>query len=80
MSSSTNRSGPRAELADPVAGADVKHLSGAGARRDDRVVFELVGVSVAGALRVIAIDLADKRIDVHDQALITRTSGGRPGA
>ena len=78
MSSSTNRSAPREVFADPLTGADVQHLAGLPAGRDDRVIPTLVGVPVAGALLVIPIDLADERIDVHDKPILARTGARRP--
>ena len=40
----------------------------------------LVGVPVAGALLVIAIDLADERIDIDDEPIVARAGARRPRA
>jgi hypothetical protein len=38
-----------------------------------------VGVPIAGSLLVIAIDLADERIDIHNKSFLTRAGTGGPG-
>ena len=38
----------------------------------------LVGVPIAGALLVIAIDLADEAVHIHDQSLLARAGARRP--
>ena len=40
----------------------------------------LVGVPVAGALLVIAVDLADERIDINDESILARPGTRRPRA
>jgi hypothetical protein len=37
-----------------------------------------VGVPVAGALLVVSVDLADKRVHIHHELIITRAGAGRP--
>ena len=64
----------------PFPGADVQHLAGPSAGCDDRVIPALVGVPVAGALLVRAVDLADKRIDIHDQSPVARAGTSDPRA
>ena len=56
----------------------MQHLAGPRAGRDDRVIPALVGVPVAGALLLIAIDLTDKAVDVNDHPGVARAGTSRP--
>jgi hypothetical protein len=42
----------------------VQHLAGVGADGEDRVIPELAGVTVGGALLLIAVNLTDEAVDV----------------
>ena len=74
------RTGPRAALSVglALAVADVQHLAGVGTDSQDRVVPELPGVPVSGALFVVAVDLADETVDVDHQRQLTRAWPGLP--
>ena len=59
--------------------ADMQHLAGVGASREDRVVAEPAGVAVGRALLLITVDLADEAVDVDHQRQLTRSRAGIPG-
>jgi hypothetical protein len=42
------------------------------------VIAKLAGVPVAGALLVIAVDLADEAVDIDHQRQLTRSRAGLP--
>ena len=58
---------------------DVQRLAGVGAGGEDRVVAEQLGVSVGGALLLVAADLADEAVDVDDQPPVAGARAGLPG-
>src|SRR5688572_27849774 len=58
----------------------MQDLAGVGARRQDRVVAELAGVAVAGALLGVPIDLSDERVDVDHQPRRARSGARLPRA
>src|SRR5215211_7121087 len=60
-----------------LAQPDVQDLVGARARGQQRVVAELAGVAVAGALLGVAVDLAEEAVDVDHEAILAR-AGPRP--
>jgi len=45
-------------------------------RGQQRLVAELAGVAVAGALLVVPVDLADERVNVDDQPLVAWAGAG----
>ena len=55
-----------------LAVADVQHLAGVRAHGRDRVIAQLLGVPVAGALLLLAVDLADEAVDIDHQRPIAR--------
>jgi hypothetical protein len=59
-----------------LAVADVQHLAGVRADGEDRVIPELAGVPVAGALLLLAVDLADEAVEIDHQRPVP---GSRPG-
>jgi hypothetical protein len=79
-SSSTKRSAPRCVFAAPLAQSDVQDLAGVRARGEQRVVAELAGVAVAGALLGVAVDLADEGVDVDHQPPGAGAGTRGPGA
>ena len=61
--------------------ADVQHLAGVRASREDRVVAELTGVAVGRALLLVTVDLADEVVDVDTNAAHPApASDARPSA
>jgi hypothetical protein len=61
-----------------LAAADVDDLTGVGTGRDDRVISVGARVPVAGALLLIAVDLADEAVQIHDQRPTARTRARLP--
>ena len=60
--------------------ADVQHLAGIGADREDRVIPKLAGVPVARALLTVGVDFADEAVDVDHQWPVPRSAAGGPRA
>jgi len=63
-----------------LAQANMQDLAGIGARREDRVVAELVRVAVARALLGVTVDLADETVDVDHQPPHARAGARLPRA
>jgi transposase len=61
-----------------LPGPDMEHLTAPSPGRDDRVIPELMGVPVASFLLAVPIHLADKRIDVNNEALGAGAGTRRP--
>src|ERR1019366_5276800 len=78
-SSSTKRTAPRWVLAPPLRHPDVEHLPGECPSGQDRVVAELLRVSVAGSVFGFATHLTDGGVDVDDDLLGPRARPERPG-
>lgn len=57
--------------------ADVEHIARAGSCRKRRVVAEHLGIAVGGALLVVAVEGADRRVDIDDEWTLARPSAGR---
>ena len=72
-------SGPALGVRRSFPHPSVQHLAGVGARREERVISELAGVAVSGALFVFADDLTDRRVDV-DYQRPGRSNTHRPGS
>ena len=62
----------------PLAQAGMEDLSGGGQGGQDRVVAELLGVAIGGTVLLLAVDLVDGRVDVDDEAFVTRSRPERP--
>ena len=62
----------------PLALADVQHLAGVGAAGHQRVIAELAGVAIAGALLVMTMHLAHEGIDIDHQPLAPGPAPGGP--
>ena len=56
----------------------MQHLAGVGAGRQQRVIAAPTGVTEAGALLGIAVDVADEAVDVDDQSAVARAGPGAP--
>ena len=77
-SSSTKRGALRVRLT--LAQAHVQDFAGVCACREDRVVAQLVGVAVAGALLGVAVNLTDEAVDVDGQQLVAGAGAQSPRA
>ena len=62
----------------PFAHAGAENLAGVGACSEQRVIAELFGVAVRGALFLFAVDLADRGVQIDHQRRTCR--GLRPAA
>jgi hypothetical protein len=60
-------------LGGTLAQPGVQHLTGVGARRQQRVIAERLGVAVRGALLVLAVDLADRRVQIDRHRRVARS-------
>jgi len=76
-----------AEAPDPLLGvrrplpeADVQCLARVGPGREERVVAQQPGVAVAGALLVVAADLAEDAATSINSLPVVRARAGLPGA
>ncbi len=63
-----------------VAVADMQHLAGIRAGREDRVIPKLTCVSVGRTLLGAAVDLADEAVQVDHQRPVTRPGASLPRA
>jgi hypothetical protein len=57
----------------------MEDLTGPGPHRHQRVVAEDVGVAVGGALFQLAVDLADRRVEIDHHRSVARARSERPG-
>src|SRR3954449_2369930 len=80
ISSSQKRLIPILRVRRALAQPDVQRLTGVGARGQQRVIPEDARVAVAGALLLVAADLADEAVDVDHQPPGAGTRPGLPGA
>ena len=79
MSSSTKRFAPRAVFAAPFALPGVHDLAGVSPGGQQRVVAAHLGVAEARALLVVAVDLADRGVDVEHHRPVARAGAHGPG-
>jgi hypothetical protein len=69
-----------APLAGAFAQAGVQHFAGLGPGGQQRVVPQLAGVPVGGALLLVAVDLADRRVHVNHERIVAGAGPQAPGA
>jgi len=81
MVSRTRRCAPRAVFALPLRKARMEDLASAGAGGDHGVIAPHLGVAEGRTLLVVAVDLADRGVDVDGHRAGARASAGcpRPG-
>lgn len=70
--------GPPLGVGRAFAHPGVQHLAGVGACCEQRMVPKSLRVAVGGADLVLAVHLADRRVEVDDEAI--RETEKRPGA